>query len=79
MVAVALPLAGGPIAFTSVVAIEGDRSNSRRRLFSVEWLLESRDGDLGTAVPSTSKGEGAEDGSDEKKDDHDADGKEDSK
>jgi dihydropteroate synthase len=46
----ALPLGGGPIAFTSVVAIEGDRSNSQRRLMSVESLLQSRDADLGAVL-----------------------------
>jgi dihydropteroate synthase len=46
----ALPLAGGPIAFTSAVLIEGDPTNSRRRLFSVDALNEARDADLGAAL-----------------------------
>lgn len=46
----ALPLAGGPIAFTGVVLIEGDRRNSQRRLVSVETLEESRDAGLGTVL-----------------------------
>jgi len=43
----ALPLAGGPIAFTSAVVIEGSPTNSHRRFISVEALEESRDADLG--------------------------------
>ncbi|ODR96737.1 dihydropteroate synthase [Methyloceanibacter superfactus] len=46
----ALPLAGGPIAFTSAVLIEGDPTNSRRRLFPVSALKEVRDADLGAAL-----------------------------
>lgn len=46
----ALPLAGGPIAFTSAVLIEGDAANSRRRLFAVDALEEARDSDLGAAL-----------------------------
>lgn len=46
----ALPLAGGPIAFTSAVVIEGSPSSSQRRLVSVEALEESRDSDLGAVI-----------------------------
>jgi dihydropteroate synthase len=46
----ALPLAGGPIAFTAAVVIEGDPTNSQRRLVSVEALEESRDADLGAVL-----------------------------
>jgi len=42
----ALPLAGGPIAFTAAVLIEGDPSNSRRRLCTASTLNEVRDADL---------------------------------
>ena len=46
----ALPLAGGPIAFTAAVLIEGDASNSRRRLCTANTLKEVRDGDVGVAL-----------------------------
>ena len=46
----ALPLAGGPIAFTAAVLIEGDASNSRRRLCTATTLKEVRDGDVGAAL-----------------------------
>ena len=46
----ALPLAGGPIAFTSAVLIEGSPTNSQRRLVSVDALEASRDADLGTVL-----------------------------
>lgn len=39
----ALPLAGGPIAFTAAVLIEGTARNSNRRLFTARSLAESRD------------------------------------
>jgi len=39
----ALPLAGGPIAFTAAVVIEGDPTHSQRRLVAVEALEQSRD------------------------------------
>lgn len=42
----ALPLAGGPIAFTSAVLIEGDPANSQRRLFTAQALKDARDADL---------------------------------
>lgn len=42
----ALPLAGGPIAFTAAVLIEGTPRNSNRRLLTARSLAESRDGDL---------------------------------
>jgi dihydropteroate synthase len=46
----ALPLAGGPIAFTAAVVIEGDPTNSRRRLFPASALKEVRDADLGAVL-----------------------------
>jgi len=46
----ALPLAGGPIAFTAAVVIEGDPTSSQRRLVSVVALEESRDADLGAVL-----------------------------
>ncbi|ODS03709.1 dihydropteroate synthase [Methyloceanibacter marginalis] len=46
----ALPLAGGPIAFTAAVVIEGDPASSQRRLVSVEALEESRDAGLGAVL-----------------------------
>jgi dihydropteroate synthase len=46
----ALPLAGGPIAFTTAVLIEGDAANSRRRLFTAHALKEARDSDLGAVL-----------------------------
>jgi dihydropteroate synthase len=39
----ALPLAGGPIAFTAAVEIEGTPRNSNRRLCTARSLAESRD------------------------------------
>ena len=42
----ALPLAGGPIAFTAAVLIEGDASNSRRRLATAATLKDVHDTDL---------------------------------
>jgi dihydropteroate synthase len=42
----ALPLAGGSIAFTAAVLIEGTPRNSNRRLLSARTLAESRDADL---------------------------------
>lgn len=46
----ALPLAGGPIAFTAAVLIEGNAANSRRRLCTAATLKEVRDADLGVAL-----------------------------
>jgi dihydropteroate synthase len=46
----ALPLAGGPIAFTAAVLIEGDAANSRRRLFIAHTLKEARDHALGAVL-----------------------------
>jgi dihydropteroate synthase len=42
----ALPLAGGPIAFTSAVLIEGDPKSSQRRLVTAHALNETSDADL---------------------------------
>jgi dihydropteroate synthase len=42
----ALPLAGGPIAFTAAVLIEGTPQNSNRRLLAARALAESRDKSL---------------------------------
>ncbi len=42
----ALPLAGGPIAFTAAELIEGVPGNTRTRLFTARALAESRDADL---------------------------------
>ena len=42
----ALPLAGGPIAFTAAVLIEGTPRNSNRRLLTARTLAESRDAEL---------------------------------
>ena len=42
----ALPLAGGPIAFTAAVLIEGTPRNSNRRLLASRTLAESRDAEL---------------------------------
>jgi dihydropteroate synthase len=42
----ALPLAGGSIAFTAAVLIEGMPRNSNRRLLAARTLAESRDPDL---------------------------------
>lgn len=46
----ALPLAGGPIAFSVAVLIEGDPTNSRRRLFTAQTLKDVRDADLGAVL-----------------------------
>jgi dihydropteroate synthase len=46
----ALPLAGGPIAFTAAVLIEGTPRNSNRRLLATRALAESRDESLKTLV-----------------------------
>ncbi len=42
----ALPLAGGPIAFTAAVLIEGTPRNINRRLLASRTLAESRDAEL---------------------------------
>jgi dihydropteroate synthase len=42
----ALPLAGGPIAFTAAELIEGVPGRAKRRLFTAHALAQSRDGDL---------------------------------
>ncbi len=42
----ALPLAGGPIAFTAAELIEGVPGNTRMRLFTAHALAESRDASL---------------------------------
>jgi len=42
----ALPLAGGSIAFTAAVLIEGTPRNSNRRLLTARTLAESRDAEL---------------------------------
>lgn len=42
----ALPLAGGPIAFTAAVLIEGEAGNSQRRLSAAATLKNVRDADL---------------------------------
>jgi len=46
----ALPLAGGPIAFTAAVLIEGDASNSRRRLTTAATLKDVHDTDLSAVL-----------------------------
>ncbi len=46
----ALHLAGGPIAFTTAVLIEGDASNSRRQLTAAATLKDVRDADLATVL-----------------------------
>ena len=46
----ALPLAGGPIAFTAAVLIEGDPTSSQRRLFTAHALKEARDADLNAVL-----------------------------
>jgi dihydropteroate synthase len=43
---VALPLAGGPIAFAAAELIEGSPGNTRTRLFTARSLAESSDADL---------------------------------
>jgi dihydropteroate synthase len=42
----ALPLAGGPIAFTAAELIEGAPGNSKTRLFTARSLADSHDADL---------------------------------
>jgi dihydropteroate synthase len=46
----ALPLAGGPIAFAGAELIEGSPGNTRTRLFTAHALAESRDTDLKTVL-----------------------------
>jgi dihydropteroate synthase len=46
----ALPLAGGPIAFTAAVLIEGTPQESNRRLLAARALAESRDKGLKTLL-----------------------------
>ena len=46
----ALPLAGGPIAFTAAVLIEGTAQRSSRRLLSASALVQSRDKGLKTLL-----------------------------
>lgn len=43
---VALPLAGGPIAFAAAELIEGEPGRAKRRLFTAQALAQSRDADL---------------------------------
>jgi dihydropteroate synthase len=46
----ALPLAGGPIAFTAAELIEGALGNSKTRLLTARSLTESYDADLGKVL-----------------------------
>lgn len=46
----ALPLAGGGIAFAAAELIEGEAGNSRTRLFTTRALADSRDADLGALL-----------------------------
>src|ERR1700687_6084890 len=46
----ALPLAGGPIAFTAAELIEGGPSRTKRRLLSASELAGSKDADLAQVV-----------------------------
>src|SRR5512145_269966 len=46
----ALPLAGGPIAFAAAELIEGVPGKSRRRLFTAHALAQSREADLTALV-----------------------------
>jgi dihydropteroate synthase len=46
----ALPLAGGPIAFAAAELIEGEPGSAKRRLFTARALAESRDADLGALL-----------------------------
>jgi dihydropteroate synthase len=46
----ALPLAGGPIAFTAAVLIEGNATNSQRRICTARALSEVRDKDVGALL-----------------------------
>jgi dihydropteroate synthase len=46
----ALPLAGGPIAFTAAELIEGEPGAARQRLFTARALGEARDADLHAAL-----------------------------
>ena len=43
---VALPLAGGPIAFAAAELIEGEAGSARRQIFTARALAEARDTDL---------------------------------
>ena len=43
---VALPLAGGPIAFAAAELIEGEAGGARRQIFTARALAEARDTDL---------------------------------
>ena len=46
----ALPLAGGPIAFAAAELIEGDTGNTRMRLFAAPALASSGDTDLAALI-----------------------------
>ena len=46
----ALPLAGGPVAFIAAELIEGSPGNTRTRLFTARTLADSRDADLKTVL-----------------------------
>jgi len=46
----ALPLAGGPIAFAAAELIEGVPGKSRRRLFAAHALAQSKDSDLAAVL-----------------------------
>jgi dihydropteroate synthase len=49
----ALPLAGGPIAFTAAEIIEGSPAKSKRRLLTARDLQATRDADVGAALVRT--------------------------
>ena len=46
----ALPLAGGPIAFAAAELIEGAPGEAKRRLFSAPALVQSKDPDLAAVL-----------------------------
>ena len=55
---VALPLAGGPIAFAAAELIEGEAGSARRQIFTARALAESRDTDLADTARSASRHRG---------------------
>jgi dihydropteroate synthase len=52
---IALPLAGGPIAFTAMELIEGAPGGAKTRLVTVPQLLASRDADLGALIDGVTR------------------------
>ncbi len=55
---VALPLAGGPIAFAAAELIEGEAGSARRQIFTARALAETRDADLADTAQARHRASG---------------------